>query len=237
MIRLLLPLFVAFGLSSCSLWQEKEETESQTPVGEKVINVSESINSRVSASAEAIKVANLKNTDTNSKSAINIEADLIIGSTGRGTKTDYDAAVKRVTATLEGRISEAEKAKIAAENLALKEKAEKDKLKDLFIKETAEAKAQIDKMKVELEEQRKENLSLLFGLCGVALCFIGAITLAFSPFKRSGAITVACGITVGTMAFLWESPYFQYSIIACIVILVAGLIFMVFRKDGGQKSE
>ena len=157
-MRHFLPCFAAFALSSCAWWQEKEEPK-QAPAGEKVIAVGESINSRVSASAEAIKVANQKNTDANSRSAITIEADLIIGSTGRGTKADYDAALKRVTATLEGRMQEAEKAKLAAEALANKEKTEKDRLKEQLTKETAEAKAQIEKMRTQLIEERKENSS------------------------------------------------------------------------------
>lgn len=233
--RFFLPCLMAFTLSSCALWTSKEEPKA-APAGEKVIAVNESINSRVSASAEAIKVANQKNADANSKSAINIEADLIIGSTGRGTKADYDAALKRVTATLEGRMQEAEKAKLAAEALANKEKTEKDKLKEQLSKETAEARAQIEKMKTQLIEERKENLSIMFGLCGVALCFIGALVAAFTPYKRSGAMTVGGGIFIGSMAFLWESPYFQYSVIGCIVMFAIGGMVLMLRKKEDQAN-
>jgi hypothetical protein len=220
-------------LSSCS--SLKEDIPRPQPASERLIGTEERSNSRVSASAGAIIKANELNTNANSKTAINAEAGLISATVGMPTPTDMEAAQKRIEHYLGGRIKEAETARATAEKDAITGREEIESLKKQHKKEVEESKAEIAFLKAKSVEDRKENTTLLFAFFGASLASIGALGLAFTPFKRSFAYLLAAGILMGGIAFVWDSVWFQVFVALSIALGIAYVIKSI--KDKNKQNE
>jgi hypothetical protein len=224
-------ILTCFCLSSCS--SSKEDIARPQPASEKLIGTEERANSRVSASAEAIKKANELNTHTNSKTAIAAEAGLITATVGSPGAQDSAAAMKRLEDYLGGRVKEAESARAVAEKEAVAGKAQVEALKKQHQKEMEESRAEISMLKAKSEEERKENTTLLFAFFGAVLASIGALGFAFTPFKKGFGYVIASGMLMGSVAFVWDSVWF-HAILA--TTLVAGIAY-AFIQIKKRKQE
>ena len=224
-------ILTCFCLSSCS--SSKEDIPRPQPSSEKLIGTEERSNSRVSASAGAIIKANELNTNQNSKTAIAAEAGLISATVGTPTPQDAEAATKRLEHYLGGRVKEAEAARVVAEKEAVAGRAQIDALKKQHQKEIEESKAEIAMLKAKSEEDRKENTTLLFAFFGALLASIGALGFAFTPFKKGFGYLIAGGMLMGSVAFVWDSVWFQ----GILAVTLAGGIIYAIREIKKRKQE
>ena len=218
-----------FILSSCS--SSKEGIALPQPASERLIVSENKADSRVSASAEAIKKANELNSNGNSKLAIDAEASLIITSTGVATLADAAAAMSRIDKYIQGKTKEAEAARATAEADAKKSKSQIDLLRDLHAKEVSEAKAEIATLKAKSEESRKENVTLWFAFVGSLLASIGVLAVAFSPFKQGGAVLAIAGVLIGGSGLLWDSTLFKVSASACAIAAIAYTAYYIYKRN------
>jgi hypothetical protein len=227
-------IFCVFFLCSCgSSNPEKAETPSSA---ETLLNAGDQGNSKISASAKAIIKANEINENAQSKKAINAEAGIIIASTGEPSKKDEQEALNRVDKYIKGKLDEAESLRKKAEADAADVRAERDRLREQYKKEVAEAKAQLELTRLKLEEERKDFVTIIFALVGGLLFVFGALVLAFSPFKKPGVYIVACGSLTGTLAFIWDSQWFKYTVAGCCVILLVYLAAIAYIKYKDYKN-
>lgn len=227
-------IFCVFLLCSCgSSNQENREIPNSA---ETLLSAGDQGNSRISASAKAIIKANEINENAQSKKAINAEAGIIIASTGEPTKKDEQEALNRIDKYIKGKLDEAESLRSKAEAEASSLRAERDRLKEQYKKEVAEAKAQLELTRLKLEEERKDFVTIIFALVGGLLFIFGALVLAFSPFKKPGVYIVACGSLTGTLAFIWDSQWFKYTVAGCCVILLVSLAAFMYKKFKEYKN-
>lgn len=222
-------------LSFCS--SSREDIPHPQPASEKLIVSENKSDSRVSASAEVIKRANELNTNENSKTAIDAEANLILISTGAASPADIANAKARLDKYIQGRTKEAEELRLAAEKDARSRKNEIDALREQHAKEVSEAKAEIASLKAKAEEERKENVTLWFAFVGSALASIGVLAVAFTPFKQGGIIVAASGVLIGGAGLLWDNVWFKVSLaliaLACVAFAAAWL-YKSYKKNGQQ---
>ncbi len=215
-MKIICAILICFCLSSCS--SSKEDIPKPQPASEKLIGTEEKSNSRVSASAGAIIKANELNTNANSKTAIAAEAGLISATVGTPTPQDMAAAMKRLEHYLGGRVKEAETARASAEKEAVAGREQVEALKKQHKKEVEESRAEIASLKAKSIEERKENTTLLFAFFGALLASIGSLGFAFTAFKKPFAYVIACGVLMGSVAFVWDSIWFHG-------LLAAGLAY------------
>lgn len=218
-----------FILSSCS--SLKEDIALPQPASERLIVSENKSDSRVSASAEAIKRANELNLNAGSRSAIDAEASLIITTTGVATLADAAAAMARIDKYIQGKTKEAEAARATAEGEAKKSRSQIESLRDLHAKEVSEAKAEIATLKAKSEESRKENVTLWFAFVGSLLASIGVLAVAFSPFKQGGAILAVAGVLIGGSGLLWDSTIFKVSASACVIAGIAYTLYYIYKRN------
>lgn len=227
-------VFTVFLLCSCG--SSSKEAVEVPKSAETLLNAGDQGNSKVSASARAIIKANEINENAPSKRAIDAEAGIIIASTGEPSKKDEQEALNRIDKYIKGRIEEAESLTKKAESEASSLRAERDRLREQYKKEVAEVKAQLELTRIKLEEERKDFVTIIFALVGGFLFLIGALVLAFSPFKKPGVYIIACGSLTGTLAFIWDSQWFKYTVAGCCVILLVALAVFMYKKFKDYKN-
>ena len=255
-MRLLLAVIALAALPGCSTvkgwlgWDSAEEQKAppaEVPKQGTLTTIGEDIDKADSRVAAAVTVA-VENADkpavVKSEGTLALsylpkadEGDVAIAR-ARAAKADpaaYEAEVKAARAfVVKVEADWAEAVKASKRNAAEVEQARKD---------VKAAQEQVDKLKAEVARVEAEASRNVWTLAGVGLAVVGALCSAFLG-PRIGLPLVASGALIGSVPFIYSSPWFSYILggtLAFSAVLLGWYLFDLVRdrvhaSDNGPKE-
>jgi hypothetical protein len=221
-MNLLSLLALCILLSGCSSTKKPEEitapAKKDDPTVEKYADANDLAAGKASASVKVAIDANKAG-----KPAI-VEKELGVAEANLPRPTPTDLAEARARAekqdgkAYEKALIEADKVQKQIEDLWVKVEAQR-------AEDRAKAEAEIARMKMQIEEERKTKVLLMFAGVGglVTLAGVGLFIFGSKP-NAIGLIAIGAGI--GSLGFFWGSPAFDWLMIG--MIGLSGLLGIIW---------
>lgn len=227
MIRFLLALSLI--LSGCST-PKPEEIVKPGAKGDAVVENYADANDLAAGKASAsVKVA-IDANKAGKQEVVGKELEVAEANLPRPTPADLTEARERSgkqdAKAYEKALVEADKVQKQIEDLWVKVEAQR-------AEDRAKADAEIARMKMQIEEERKTKVLLIFAGVGGLITIAGVALFIFGS-KPNGVGLIAIGAGIGSLGFFWGSPAFDWLMIGLIGLSgLMGLIWLgkrIFTK-------
>lgn len=95
--------------------------------------------------------------------------------------------------------------------------------------EIAEAHARADIEHARADAEFKQKVLWKFSTAGLGLFVVGVLCVAFTPFKKSGAVVMGGGSLAMASLWIFDSQWFAWIVGASLTIVATGLLIVFFK--------